>query len=799
MDANEVAILVKARDEASKTFKDVTGEANGLQDALKGVAAVAGGIGLADLAKGAPEALGGVVDLLDQGAVSAGQLQAKLGLTKEEAAELGEVAKEVYRDNFGASLEEVTQQVAAVSQGLGLQGDALRDTVADINRVTDAFGEQGADSQLLIDDMRTLKGAYPGKSERELMDLVTKGFQMGLGASGDYLDTLQEYPSHFAAIGLSGEDMIGFLNEGMKAGARNTDLLADAVKEFGIRIKTEGDTAQLALAKIFPPAEAQRLKQAFAEGGEAGRAAFFQVMEQLANTRDEQERYNLAIQLFGTKGEDLVGVLDRMGPGLADIRDRSVETAGATESLDAQYAGFAGTLEGAKRQMAGFIADALGPAQPLLVNGAAAAVEYGGGILEIGSSVGIMTATAVPAFKALIVGATGFGTAIKGAALATAAASPVILAVAAAATVAYLAFRQHEAEAKKIEGAVASLADKEDALRQVEEELAGATGVRARKLGEVKAEIERQIEAEHANAEALARSEQKTRDQERATEDAKRASGDFGQAVKDLNTQLDTLTKNAGDAFGALDKFKTVPTQEQIELNAAIAQNNADLATHELRLYEAKKAGDALAQGIEQEIIAKLKDEQEKLGLTKQSLDANRDSAVEMGKAKLGASGQVADLTRTEGELLGAVDGATGALARQMETAEQAAWRVQNAALAAAQAIATMEIAAQTAAGVEVPVISPGALSAPANAEGTRNWPGGWSWVGERGPELMYVPRGSDIYSNGESRRMVSGESGGATTPAGGFVNYGTLQLVLPNVRSSDDLLGALDRLAVPG
>jgi hypothetical protein len=42
------------------------------------------------------------------------------------------------------------------------------------------------------------------------------------------------------------------------------------------------------------------------------------------------------------------------------------------------------------------------------------------------------------------------------------------------------------------------------------------------------------------------------------------------------------------------------------------------------------------------------------------------------------------------------------------------------------------------------------------NAIGTRNWRGGWSVVGERGPELVNLPAGSDIYSNTETRGMLS-------------------------------------------
>ena len=66
------------------------------------------------------------------------------------------------------------------------------------------------------------------------------------------------------------------------------------------------------------------------------------------------------------------------------------------------------------------------------------------------------------------------------------------------------------------------------------------------------------------------------------------------------------------------------------------------------------------------------------------------------------------------------------------------------------------------------------------HASGVRNSPGGLAIVGEEGPELMNVPRGADIYSHAESRRMASSLSGGR----GGGGNGPTLvQLVLPNGR----------------
>ena len=48
------------------------------------------------------------------------------------------------------------------------------------------------------------------------------------------------------------------------------------------------------------------------------------------------------------------------------------------------------------------------------------------------------------------------------------------------------------------------------------------------------------------------------------------------------------------------------------------------------------------------------------------------------------------------------------------------------------------------------------------NAAGDRNWRGGLTWVGEGGPELAWLPHGSQIYSNQESTQMAA--AGGMDT-----------------------------------
>ncbi len=49
------------------------------------------------------------------------------------------------------------------------------------------------------------------------------------------------------------------------------------------------------------------------------------------------------------------------------------------------------------------------------------------------------------------------------------------------------------------------------------------------------------------------------------------------------------------------------------------------------------------------------------------------------------------------------------------------------------------------------------------NAEGTDYSPGGLSWVGERGPEIMYIPKGAQIIPNNKIGNAAEGVGGGPT------------------------------------
>lgn len=68
------------------------------------------------------------------------------------------------------------------------------------------------------------------------------------------------------------------------------------------------------------------------------------------------------------------------------------------------------------------------------------------------------------------------------------------------------------------------------------------------------------------------------------------------------------------------------------------------------------------------------------------------------------------------------------------------------------------------------------------NAEGTDYWRGGLTWVGEKGPELIELPRGSKVFSNDKSMEMVNGKGKGNPTS-----NNSNLTIHIDNFNNNTD------------
>jgi phage-related minor tail protein len=141
------------------------------------------------------------------------------------------------------------------------------------------------------------------KSSEEAMDILVKATQNGVNKSEDLLDTMNEYGVQFKKLGLDGPHAMGLLSQAIKAGARDSDTAADAIKEFSIRAVDGSKTTAAGFKALGLPVK--QTTEAFAHGGDIAAESFNSVLERLRAIPDPVKRSQVAVQLFGTKAEDL--------------------------------------------------------------------------------------------------------------------------------------------------------------------------------------------------------------------------------------------------------------------------------------------------------------------------------------------------------------------------------------------------------------------------------------------------------------------------------------------------------------
>ncbi|WP_052124676.1 phage tail tape measure protein, partial [Lysinibacillus odysseyi] len=265
------------------------------------------GKGMDDLGDGAKAAAAGVVALGAAAGLSAaqfdnaaGQIQAALGGTKEEAEALEDTAKTVWKDGFGESLEDVSSGLIRVKQNMKrIDGSEIekvtRDSIAlaktfesDVNEVT------RAGNNLMVNF---------GLSADEAFDLMAKGAQSGLNFSNEMFDNLAEYGPLFANMGYSAEEYFGILQRGSEAGVYNLDYINDVMKEFQIRVKDGSKSTTDSMKELSK--STQQVWKDFLNGKGTVADVAAAVVPELEAMDDQVAANNIGVGLFGTKWEDL--------------------------------------------------------------------------------------------------------------------------------------------------------------------------------------------------------------------------------------------------------------------------------------------------------------------------------------------------------------------------------------------------------------------------------------------------------------------------------------------------------------
>jgi hypothetical protein len=204
-----------------------------------------------------------------------------------------------------ATIAAAGAAMLSTAENARLVGQSLRElTPAEVQEVTAALqslsAQFGADIPASIDTTRVLMQAF-GASSAEATDILAAGFANGLNSSGDFLDTLKEYSPQFAQLGFSADDALSIIQRGLQAGARDTDFIGDALKEFNILLRETGTIEALA------PLDAglASLVQQFQAGQISGEEAFTAITAAIGQIEDPITQRAAGVALFGTKFEDL--------------------------------------------------------------------------------------------------------------------------------------------------------------------------------------------------------------------------------------------------------------------------------------------------------------------------------------------------------------------------------------------------------------------------------------------------------------------------------------------------------------
>lgn len=224
------------------------------------------------------------------------KMQSSMGLTAGQAKQTGDVVKTVFKSGMVDSVDEAFESVKSVKQAFSdLNNTDFKTVTLNLQGIATNGGvdiQEAANSS-----SQAMKGF--GISGKNSTDLIAKGLQDNLNKQGDFLDTVNEYSPTFKDAGISAGGMLNVLNAGMKAGAFNTDKVADAVKEFQLKL-TAGqlDKPMTAFSKSTQGVFAEFKK---------GKATSAEVMAAVGKDLKSMpaNEAKAAVQGIGTQFEDL--------------------------------------------------------------------------------------------------------------------------------------------------------------------------------------------------------------------------------------------------------------------------------------------------------------------------------------------------------------------------------------------------------------------------------------------------------------------------------------------------------------
>lgn len=295
-------------------------------------------------------------------------LQNQLGLTAEDAATYSQLAGDVYRSNFGESLEEVNGVIGRVGDAMGGLGAVTNDEISDMTgEILTMSGTFGVDAVTSISSLQSAVSNGLAPSLRDATDIATRVFQEGGPKAEEFLDVINEYGPNLEQAGISMEQFGAMSVSYLDAGGYSIDQFADSIREMNIRILDGSAASAGAFDTLGLNAEEMTAK--IAAGGPGAQEAMQQVIAAIGGMTDPVAQQTAGAQLFGSMWEDSSGAILA---GLTPLPDALGQVEGATNTMT-EVAGSTGAsrIEAMKRQLGGLLTGAADLPGPLGTVGAA--------------------------------------------------------------------------------------------------------------------------------------------------------------------------------------------------------------------------------------------------------------------------------------------------------------------------------------------------------------------------------------------------------------------------------------------
>ncbi|HAQ0436931.1 TPA: phage tail tape measure protein [Enterococcus faecium] len=237
------------------------------------------------------------VDSANSVGSSQSKIQANFGLTKQEAEELTNVARDIYYKGFGESLDQSTDALILVKRNLGDLNNQDLQNITEQAMVLE--NTMGADMDETLRGVNGLMVNF-GLSAQDAMDLMVSGTQNGLDKTHELGDNMAEYSQLWSQMGYSADETFGMLQNGLDAGAYNLDKVNDLVKEMGISL-TDGRFEQN--MDMF----SESTRKAFEEwknGGGTQKDVINSMIQDFSNMDGQYDQLNKASTIWSALGED---------------------------------------------------------------------------------------------------------------------------------------------------------------------------------------------------------------------------------------------------------------------------------------------------------------------------------------------------------------------------------------------------------------------------------------------------------------------------------------------------------------